>query len=124
MENPATNSTTPSDPSRMWVPEPTQRGTFGIISLCLSTMIICTWSNPHLHTLTGHSPRLIVQVSRTLLACCAPELLLFRAMNELACASTLLKRVLEFHPYLVEPGMFARLYQYIRRPKYVSTLCH
>ena len=45
-------------------------------------------------------------------------------MNELASASTLLKIVLEFHPYLVKPGKFARMYQYIRRLKNVSTLYH
>ena len=127
MENLATNSTTPSDPPRMWVPEPTQRGTFGIISLCLSTMIIGSWDNPYLYMIMGRSlntRRIIAEVTRTVLAFCAPELLLSLAANELSSASTLLKIVRKVHPSLVKPGMFARMYQRICRPKNVSTLCH
>ena len=127
MENLATNSTTPSDTPQMWVPEPKHRGTFGIISLCFSTVIICTWNNPHLSITNGQfsaTRRLLFQASRALLAFCAPELLLFLAMNELASASTLLKIVLESHPDLVKPGMFARVYHYFRRLKFVSPLCH
>ena len=116
MEDLATNTTTPSNPPQIWMPEPKQRGTFGIISLCFSTLIVCTWNNPHLNIPTKRYSairRLIIQVSWTLVAFCAPELLLFLAINELVNASTLLKAVLDVHPHLAEPGMFARMYLYL-----------
>ncbi len=37
----------PSKGHAAWAPDPSCRGTFGIISLCLSTTTICIWSSIH-----------------------------------------------------------------------------
>ena len=45
--NPMSNTTTLQDPAFLWVQEPNVRGTFGILTFCLSTLIICAWSALH-----------------------------------------------------------------------------
>ena len=126
MENPATNTITPINPPYKWMGEPKQRGTFGIISLCFSTLIICIWSTVHFnipvkrYTVTR---RCFTQVSWMFIALLAPELLLYLAINERITAGVLLEKVLNSHPHLAKPGMLARLYSWIRgrtEPKDVS----
>ena len=124
MENPATNTTTPSNPPYLWIGEPKQRGTFGIISFCLSTLIICIWSTLHFNIPTRRfstTRRFFFQVAWMIFALFAPELLLYSAINERITASVLLKKVLELHPHLAKPGMLARVYDWIRKD--VSTQC-
>ena len=121
MENPANNTTIPINPSHKWVGEPKERGTFGIISLCFSTLIICIWSTLHFNVPTRRytvTSRFFVQVSWMFIALLAPEVLLFLAINERIGAGMLLKKVLRFHPHLAKPGMFTRTYNWIRgRPE-------
>ena len=117
MENPATNTTIPINPSHMWVGEPKQRGTFGIISLCFSTLIICIWSTLHFNIPTRRytvTSRFLVQVSWMFIALLAPEVLLFLAINERIAAGILLKKVLRSHPHLAKPGVFTRMYNWFR----------
>ena len=129
MENPATNATTPNDPPHPWVPEPKQRGTFGIISLCLSTMIICIWSTLHFNIPIKRytaTRRFFIQVSWMFIALLAPEVLLFLAINERINAGILLRKVLKSHPHLVKPGMLAGVCDWIRgrvKSKDVSAQC-
>ncbi len=117
MENSATNTTIPSNPPYKWVTESKQRSTFGIISVCASTLIICIWSTLHFnvpirrYTVTR---RFFLQVSWMFIALLAPEALLFLAINERITASILLKKVLKVHPHLAKPGMFARVDSWIR----------
>jgi len=47
MESPTSNTTTLQTPAFLWVQEPNVRGTFGILTFCLSTLIICAWSALH-----------------------------------------------------------------------------
>ena len=126
MDNPATSTTAPGNPPYKWMGEPKQRGTFGIISLCFSTLIICIWSTVHFsipakrYTVTR---RFFIQVSWMFIALIAPEVLLYLAINERIAVGILLKKVLEFHPHLAKPGMFTRMYNWIRgraEPKDVS----
>ena len=56
----------------------------------------------------------------------APEALLFLAIEERIVAGNLLKSVLKFHPHLAKPGMFTRMYNWIRgraESKDVSAQC-
>ena len=118
MENPATSITAPETPPFKWMGEPKQRGTFGIISLCFSTLIICTWSTLHFNIPTRRYTiirRAIMQVSWMFIALIAPEFLLFLAINERISAGFLRKEVLRLHPDLAMPGMFTRVYNWIRR---------
>jgi len=117
MENPAINATTPSDPPHPWVPEPKQRGTFGIISLCLSTMIICIWSTIHFNVPIKRytaTRRFFLQVFWMLIALLVPEILLYLAMYESINAGILLRKALKFHPHLAKPGALSRVYSWIR----------
>ena len=60
------------------------------------------------------------------IALLAPEVLFFLALNERITAGVLLKKVLTFHPRLAKPGMFTRMYNWIRgraEPKDVSAQC-
>ena len=60
------------------------------------------------------------------IALIAPEALLFLAINERITVGILLKKVLKFHPYLAKPGMFTRMYNWIRgrvESKDVSAQC-
>ena len=129
MENPATNTTIPSNPPYNWMGEPRQRGTFGIISLCFSTMVICIWCTLHFNVPTRRytvTRRFFLQVSWMVFALLAPEALLFLAINERIVAGVLLKKVLRFHPHLAKPGMFTRIYNWIRgraESKDVSAQC-
>ena len=129
MENPATNTTAPNNPPYRWEGEPKQRGTYGIITLCFSTLIICIWSTLHFNIPTRRytvTRRVFLQVSWMIFALLAPEVLLFLAISERAVASALLKKVLKFHPHLAKPRTFTRIYNWIRgraEPKDVSAQC-
>ena len=109
--------------------EPKQRGTFGITSLCFSTLIICIWSTLHFNVPAKRytaTRRFFIQVSWMFIALIAPEVLFFLAINERIMAGVLLKKVLKFHPHLAKPGMFTRMYNWIRgraEPKDVSGQC-
>ena len=67
--------------------EPKQRGTFAIISLCFSTLIICVWSTLHFNVPTRRytvTRRVSLQVSWMFFALLAPEVLLYsQYMKEL-----------------------------------------
>ena len=127
MNNTATNTTSPTNPPYVWEGEPKKRGTYGIISFCFSTLIICIWSTLHFNIPIRRytaTRRLFVQVSWMFIALLAPELLLFLAINEMVTARNLLKKVLKFHPHLAKPGMLASMYNWIRgraESKEVST---
>ena len=129
MENPAINTTNPSHPSFNWVGEPNQRGTFGIISLCFSTLIICIWSTLHFNVPIRRytdTHRFFLHVFWMLIALLAPEVLLYFAIQERIKAGELLTKVLKFHPHLAKPGVFTRMYNQIRgpaEPKDVSAQC-
>src|SRR5258706_9415343 len=129
MENSATNATIPSNPPYRWMGESNQRGTFGIISFCSTTLIICIWSTLHFNIPVRHysaTHRFFLQVSWMFIALIAPEVLLFLAINERIDAVTLLKKALEFHPHLAKPGILFGMYSWISgraEAKGVSTQC-
>ena len=115
MENTTANTTTPSNPPYLWIGDHKQRTTFGILSFCFSTLIVCVWSTLHFNTPTSRytaARRVFVQVSWMLFALLAPEVLLYLAVNERINAGALLKGVLKHHPHLAKPGMLARMYNY------------
>jgi Na+/alanine symporter len=129
MESPASNTTTPSQHAYSWVEEPKQRGTFAILSLCFTTIIICVWSAVHLDIpKTRHSSthRFLTRVVWMLIALNAPELLLLLAINQRIDAHVLNTRVtkyLQSQP-MAKPGILARGFNYILRrakPDCVST---
>ena len=117
MSNLTTNTTSPSNPPYLWEGEPKKRGTYGIISFCFSTLIICIWSTLHFNIPIQRyttTRRLFLQVSWMFIALLTPEFLLYLAINEMITARLLLEKVLKFHPHLAKSGMLARMYNWIR----------
>ena len=129
MDNPATNTTTLDNPQYKYVGASNQRSTSGIASLCFSTLIICIWSTVHFNIPAKRytaTRRFFVQVSWMIFALLAPEILLYLAVHERIKAGALLKEVHKFHPHLATPGLFTRMYNWIRgraAPKDVSVQC-
>ena len=106
MDNPATTPTAPSSPPQSWGEEPNFRGTFGILSLCYSTLIICTWNTMHFSVPPkrySDTRRFFLQVYWMVIALYAPELLLFLAIDERIRARIMVKEVLAVHRYLAKP---------------------
>ena len=68
-----------------WNPEPTTRGTFGILSTCVITLTLCVWSSVHLN-LPGNNPSRYLKFWRRLgwLICSliAPEFLIMVAWSQ------------------------------------------
>ena len=117
MESPAINSTTPGDPLYLWMGEPEQRGTFGILAICISTMTICVWSTVHFNIPTPRrtpTRRFFTQVLWMVIALIAPEVLLLCAIIERIDAAILVKETLASHPELAKPGMLTCIDNYIR----------
>jgi hypothetical protein len=71
-------------PAAAWNPEPTRRGTFGILSSCLITMSLCIWTAVHLN-LPEHkkeSEQVKRKVWWLLLGLLAPELVVWSAWRQ------------------------------------------
>ena len=128
MENLTVNTTTFANPPYVWIGEPKQRTSFGILSFCFSTLVICAWSTVHFNIPQrrySDTRRFFLQVAWMVFALLAPEVLLYLAINERIDAGYLLGKALEFHPDLAKPGMLARVRNVIRGlmgSKDVSTL--
>ncbi len=77
-----------------WAPSPSCRGTFEIISLCLSTTVICIWSSVHkdipLKRLSMFRS-FLRDAPFVLVAIFCPELLLYFAINQYLCARKVFK---------------------------------
>ncbi|KAK5714038.1 hypothetical protein LTR15_010945 [Elasticomyces elasticus] len=73
-----TNGTSP------WEPEPTFRGTYGILSTCLLTMILCIWTAVHLNMEDGRNAW--IQTARKsgwlIIGLFAPELVAWTAFQQ------------------------------------------
>ena len=127
MENPASNSTTPGNPSYLWMGEPKQRGTFGIVAICFSTLIICVWSTIHFNVPTTRLTPIngfFTQVLWMVIALLAPEYLLYLAINQWTDVAYLVKKTLASHPQFGKVGILDRIHGYIHGlvwPNDVST---
>ena len=87
-----------------WKSEPRTRGTFSILSLCLSTIFICVWKAWH-PNVPRHSPDqrskiegLVKSVPRFLFFLFFPEALFVTALNELRQACILYYDVHQLDP--------------------------
>ncbi|EKM48595.1 uncharacterized protein PHACADRAFT_202622 [Phanerochaete carnosa HHB-10118-sp] len=79
--------------TELWRSGPNSRGTWEIISTCLSTLIICAWSAVHVDVPPHYRKRsLINKVRWLLIGLLAPDWLLFAAFNQLCCAQELSQR--------------------------------
>ncbi|KAF2140459.1 uncharacterized protein K452DRAFT_359536 [Aplosporella prunicola CBS 121167] len=82
-----------------WVPEPTQRGTFGILSSCIVTTLLCVWSAVHLNIPQKEDEerpwyakhQFWRKIKWLFLALLAPELVAYGAWRQRRQAKNLLK---------------------------------
>src|SRR5258708_30692369 len=92
---------TESNPPFLWVGEPTQRTSFGILSFCITTMLICIWGTVHFNIpTTRHSliHRLLLQAAWMFIALIAPEALLYIAVHQRIDAGTLQRKAMKCLP--------------------------
>ena len=89
--NPSSNTTSLQS---HWVSEPATRGTYGILSLCLSTMLISVWSALHLDIPTKRLSSW-KKIGRSLywimMGLLCPEIILYNAICQLWWARRLAK---------------------------------
>lgn len=77
-----------------WVSEPATRGTYGILSLCLSTMLISVWSALHLDIPTKRLSswkKIDHNLYWIMMGLLCPEIILYNAICQLWWAHRLLK---------------------------------
>lgn len=77
----------PSEPP--FVPDPTGRGTIGLVTSCLFTLSLCVWTAIHLNIYPAKTPKstcLLHKAGWAVLAMFAPELVLWRAISQWQCA--------------------------------------
>ena len=108
------NTTTLQEPVFLWVQEPNVRGTLGILTFCLSTLIICAWSALHFDIPKRRYRRrdhLAFGVMWMMVAVLCPEALLAAAIYQRVDAS-ILEGYASFHllsERQAEPGWLTRV---------------
>lgn len=73
------------DPTASWKPNPNCRGTFGIISTCVATLLICAWSAVHVDIPSREmstSKRLVPKLGWLVMGLLAPDYLLYLAVGQ------------------------------------------
>ncbi|KIY48199.1 hypothetical protein FISHEDRAFT_43651 [Fistulina hepatica ATCC 64428] len=77
--------------------DPSTRGTWGIFSTCLSTLIICVWTAVHVDTPAQRSLlwSILVKLGWMIIGLFAPELLLLLAYRQWAAAQGLMQPLLD-----------------------------
>ncbi|EKM55015.1 uncharacterized protein PHACADRAFT_208545 [Phanerochaete carnosa HHB-10118-sp] len=70
-----------------WYPSPASRGTWQIISTCISTLVICVWSAIHIDIPPNRRMRTFPEKARWLIVgLLGPDWLLYTAFYQLCCA--------------------------------------
>ena len=81
------NSTAPH--TATWHPDPTFRGTWGLISTCLATLLICVWKAVHMDIPLRQSPwNFVDKLGWLFVGIFAPDLLLYVACCQLRHANS------------------------------------
>lgn len=118
MDNPTSRA---GDVPVLWMPDPKFRGTVGIFSLCLSTMVISVWSAVHFDIpirRQGVVRSFFTSVRWMLAALICPELLLFIAFNQRGNASRVVEHAGKYLPArktkAEKKGFFRSLFTFSR----------
>jgi hypothetical protein len=94
----ASFGTSSTNLSAHWHPEPRGRGTFNILSTCLTTMILCVWTAIHLNIPDHHGDTLqkfLRKPGWLLLALLAPEFVAWNAWEQRRTARELTNAFIE-----------------------------
>jgi hypothetical protein len=106
--------------SATWYPEPRGRGTFNILSTCLTTMFLCVWTAVHLNIPDrngGTKQNFLRKPGWLLLALLAPEIVAWNAWEQRRIARELTNAFVEAlgpgQPST--PGWFRRAWKSMER---------
>ncbi|PSS31930.1 hypothetical protein PHLCEN_2v2311 [Hermanssonia centrifuga] len=72
-----------------WEPEPTRRGTFNILSTCITTLAFCVWSSVHIDVVDNKRNAFLQKLLWLFVGLLAPEILLIMAYSQRRLASKL-----------------------------------
>jgi hypothetical protein len=103
-----------------WVPEPTKRGTFGLVSSCVITLSLCVWSCVHLNLPEHHGQRKQMwrKVCWVVVGSLVPEIVVFTAWYQRHEAKELLKLMMEQCGQQHPESLFHRLGKWLARSIY------
>ena len=85
-----------SEVSPVYVPDPSGRGTVGLVSSCVLTLSLCVWTAIHLNVFppgTTWPRRTLYKISWALIGIFAPEIVLWRAVDQWDAARRLRSKI-------------------------------
>jgi hypothetical protein len=78
-----------------WKAEPATRGTFGILSSCVITLVLCVWSSVHLNLPGNDGSKFLRRLAWIIGGLLAPELLILTAWSQRQTAKRISKEAKE-----------------------------
>jgi len=95
----------------VFVPDPSGRGTIGLVTSCLTTLALCVWTAIHMNispTKTSSFKRFWVKLSWASLSIIAPEITLLRALMQYETAAALRKERNAIYQEIKQQGFVPR----------------
>ncbi|THY35378.1 hypothetical protein D6D01_01340 [Aureobasidium pullulans] len=98
-----------------WHPEPRERGTFSILSSCLTTLVLCVWTAVHLNIPKTGKEHLqkYRKAGWLVLGLLAPELVAWNAWEQYRKASRITQKVYQTYPRTPTSTWYRRAWQYL-----------
>ncbi len=100
-----------SNPTTAWVPEPTVRGTWGILSSCIITISLCVWTAVHLNIPEHQRTKRQIwrKLKWLLLGLLAPEMVAYVAWHQRKKAKEILDHVRNCSVYVAPRSQMRKL---------------
>lgn len=104
-----------SNQTAAWHPEPRERGTFSILSSCLTTLVLCVWTAVHLNIPETGKEHLqkYRRAGWLVLGLLAPELVAWNAWEQYRKASRITQKVYQTYPRTPTSTWYRRALQYL-----------
>ncbi|THX54340.1 hypothetical protein D6D06_05561 [Aureobasidium pullulans] len=104
-----------SNQTAAWHPEPRERGTFSILSSCVTTLVLCVWTAVHLNIPKTGKEHLqkYRKAGWLVLGLLAPELVAWNAWEQYRKASRITQKVCQTYPRTPTSTWYRRAWQYL-----------
>lgn len=104
-----------SNQTAAWHPEPRERGTFSILSSCVTTLVLCVWTAVHLNIPKTGKEHLqkYRKAGWLVLGLLAPELVAWNAWEQYRKASRITQKVYQTYPRTPTSTWYRRGWQYL-----------
>ncbi|THY63009.1 hypothetical protein D6C97_03051 [Aureobasidium pullulans] len=104
-----------SNQTAAWHPEPRERGTFSILSSCVTTLVLCVWTAVHLNIPKTGKEHLqkYRKAGWLVLGLLAPELVAWNAWEQYRKASRITQKVYQTYPRTPTSTWYRRAWQYL-----------